>query len=262
MTGQTESGFTLPSFRDPPVVEVAMCVGFEPLPGLQFAALADLRARWRSEYPRTEEYPFLESSPDPAEIRIEFGPPPRRLWLISEHGDRVIQIQRDRLIANWRAIPGSGLPYPRYDLLRAEFERRLIDFQSFLADSGIAPQLKPGYVEVTYVNVVEGEQGGLPLQISDVMNVEPETAEWRQKGVRSSAVTRAWELADFDTTLSTAANIDVSAANCPVVLQIVAKTRISEKRNAMQALDLSREFVVGTFGVITTEKMQQKWGRE
>ena len=60
MEGQSETGSTLPSFRKPPVVEVAMAIAFAPLPGLQFAAFADLRHRWMADYPLTEEQPFLE----------------------------------------------------------------------------------------------------------------------------------------------------------------------------------------------------------
>jgi hypothetical protein len=67
---------------------------------------------------------------------------------------------------------------------------------------------------------------------------------------------------DMDTTLTTAANIDVSAANCPIILQIVANTKITSERSSEEALDLAHEFVVGSFGVITTDEMQQQWERE
>jgi uncharacterized protein (TIGR04255 family) len=262
MTGSTESGFALPSYRKPPVIEVAMCIGFTPIVGLQFEALAELRARWSKEYPKTEEYPFLETPEGPNAIRIEFGPPPRRLWFLTPLGDRVIQIQRDRLVANWRAIPDQGLPYPRYDQLRAEFTSKWSDFQQFVAEQKIAPAVESQYAEVTYVNAIAAETDEASYEISDVLRVPPEDDSWRAKGVRSTAVTRTWDVADFDTTLSTAANIDISAANCPVMFQIVAKTKISKRRAPMQALDLAHEFVVGSFGVVTTEKMQVKWERE
>ncbi len=262
MTGNTESGFVLPSYRKPPVIEVAMCVGFAPIPGLQFEALAELRAMWSREYPRTEEYPFLETPEGPNAIRIEFGPPPRRLWFLSAQGDRVIQIQRDRLVANWRAIPGSDQPYPRYDQLREEFSRKWDDFQRFVPEYKVAPTVESQFAEVTYVNAIGAEAGETPYEISDVIKVGRADDSWRARGVRSTAVTRTWDVGDFDTTLSTAANIDISAANCPVVFQIVAKTKIGEKRTPMQALDLAHEFVVGSFGVVTTDQMQAKWERE
>ena len=76
--GHTEVGLPLPSFRRPPVVEVAMSFGFPAIVSLHFAALADLRSMWRKSYPRAEEQPFLESVPvgPQQSIKIEVGPPP------------------------------------------------------------------------------------------------------------------------------------------------------------------------------------------
>jgi uncharacterized protein (TIGR04255 family) len=262
MEGGSESGLTLPSFRKPPVVEVAMSIGFMPIAGLQFAALADLRSRWMRDYPGTEEQPFLESAPAPQQtIKIEFGfgPPPRRLWLLSSGGDRVIQIQRDRLIANWRAVPVSEEAYPRYGALRDEFLRRWSDFEKFIAEQNIAHSIDPQYAEVTYVNAIKNEDEP-PLEMSAVLKMNKEGELWRE-GIRTTAVNQSWELPDVQTMLTTAANVDTSAPGCPIVLQITANTHINEGRNPVAALDLAHEFVVGTFGVITTDDMQQRWER-
>jgi uncharacterized protein (TIGR04255 family) len=263
-----ETGLTLPSFRQPPVVEVAMSIGFVPIPGLQFAAMADLRSRWMKDYPGAQEQPFLESVPVPQQaspasqqtFRIEFGPPPRRLWLLSSEGDRVVQIQRDRLITNWRAVPGSDQPYPRYGQLRDEFLRKWFDFEKYVAEHGIANSVDPQYAEVTYINIIRNK-GDQPLKISAVLKMNTEGELWR-KGIRTTAVTQSWELPDVQTLLSTAANVDSSVPGSPIVLQLSANTRIdNQNRDLTAALDLAHDFVVGTFGVITTDEMQRRWER-
>jgi uncharacterized protein (TIGR04255 family) len=262
MEGGSETGLTLPSFRKPPVVEVAMSIGFAPIAGLQFAAMADLRSRWMDAYPGTQEQPFLESAPVPQQsIKVEFGfgPPPRRLWLLSSQGDRVIQIQRDRLIANWRAVPGSDQAYPRYEPLRDEFLRRWYEFEKFVLEQGIAQSLDPQYAEVTYVNLIKAD-GEEPLDISAVLKMNKEGELWRE-GIRTTAVNQSWEFRDVKTMLSMAANVDTSASESPIVLQITANTQIDEDRDFVGAIDLAHEFVVGTFGVVTTDDMQQTWER-
>jgi uncharacterized protein (TIGR04255 family) len=261
MDGRSETGLALPSFRKPPVVEVAMAIAFAPLPGLQFAALADLRGRWITDFPFTEEQPFLESPPTTQQsIKVEFGPPPRRIWLVSSQKDRVLQIQRDRLIANWRSIPPEKSEYPRYQPLRDEFLQRWADFEKFVAEQGIATSVSLQYAEVSYINVVRGEEGE-ETEISSVLKMNREGELWREN-TRTTSVTQTWEFPDVHTTLTTAANIDNSAQGCPVVLHLTANTQVGEGRNIGGALDLAHDFVVGTFGVITTDEMQRRWERE
>jgi len=265
MAGGSKSGLTLPSFRKPPVVEVAMSIGFMPISGLEFAAMADLRSRWMDAYPGAEEQPLLEPAAAPQQlqqsIKVEFGfgPPPRRLWLLSSKGDRVVQIQRDRMIANWRAVPGSSEPYPRYQPLRDEFLRRWSDFEKFIVEHGIQQSVLPQYAEVTYVNVIKTDDDR-HLDMSAVLKTNKDGELWRD-GIRTMAVNQSWELRDVQTFLTMAANVDSSAAGSPIVLQISANTRINEGRGTAAAVDLAHEFVVGTFGVVTTDEMQQRWER-
>ena len=36
-----------------------------------------------------------------------------RLWLMNEEESRLLQLQQDRLVVNWRKLP-SDTPYPHY----------------------------------------------------------------------------------------------------------------------------------------------------
>lgn len=262
MEGHSESQLTLPSFRKPPLVEVALAIGFTEVSGLQFAALADLRQRWISDYPLTEEHPFLDQQATPPSkqaFRVEFGPPPRRIWFVNPQKDSVLQIQRDRLIANWRSvgIPASN-EYPRYGVLRESYLARWADFEKFVAEHLNLP-LNAEYAEVSYINVISPAEDQ-ELAISDVLTMNRKGELWREN-VQTTAVTQNWDFPDVHTTLAMAANLDSSVHNRPVVLQLSATTRIAADRSTGSALDLAHDFVVGTFGVITTDEMQRRWER-
>jgi uncharacterized protein (TIGR04255 family) len=74
--------------------------------------------------------------------------PPNRTVFASLDKDRLIQLQQDRFINNWK---GVGENYPRFEVLRGEFRKRWNDFALFSAEERLGPII-PQRVEVTYVN--------------------------------------------------------------------------------------------------------------
>jgi uncharacterized protein (TIGR04255 family) len=253
-------GLALPSFDEPPVVEVAMSVGFAPILGLQFAAMADLRTRWIDTYPVAEEQPYLNPAIGPQQaIRLEIGPPPRRLWLKGSGGDRVIQIQRDRLIVNWRALPNAAEPYPRYQPLRDEFVQRWAEFSQFVVDNIGIRSVDAQFSEVTYVNSVQNV-GDTHLTIGDALEII-EPPELTEAGLTRNSHSASWQSVDLRNRISLSANVDPTAPGAPIVFQITANTQVDNAGDPISALDRSHDLVVGTFGVITTKAMQERWGR-
>jgi uncharacterized protein (TIGR04255 family) len=151
---------SLPTFADPPVVEVATSVQFDPLAKLNVPLLGLLWQRFRSAYPTVEQQPPLppvverlgvrSSMPS---FRIEpIGALPPRLWFTNAKGDELIQVQNDRFIRNWRRIPGQENPYPRYlESVRPRFLDDYGRFLQFLLDEGVsAPNVNQ--CELTYIN--------------------------------------------------------------------------------------------------------------
>jgi uncharacterized protein (TIGR04255 family) len=147
-----------PDFADPPVIETVL--------GVEFAALD----RWsiphfglywqgiRHEYPKTQIQPPLapedSRSKDDKFLQVAMiemiAQPPIRCWYINEPGTRLLQIQKDRFIHNWRK-EGSREEYPRYETIRPIFEREWRRFCDFLLQEDIDIP-KPARCEVTYVN--------------------------------------------------------------------------------------------------------------
>jgi uncharacterized protein (TIGR04255 family) len=148
----------LPEFDDPPVAEVAVGVQFRPLFAMHGLALTPLRELWRTEYPRIEEQPPLapvvEGSP-PLLPQLQLSVvqvPVTRQWFLSEDGTRLVQVQPDRLLINWRAMDGTST-YPRYPRMRETFARRFGDIARFATEQGLG-ELEITQAELTYINVI------------------------------------------------------------------------------------------------------------
>jgi uncharacterized protein (TIGR04255 family) len=247
----------MPSFTDPPVQEVALGVGFRPLAGLHAVQLGPLWQQWRERYPHVEEQPPLPASGDVrAGFAVSVGPPPmNRHWFLSADGDRLVQMQADRLVVNWRQTTGQD--YPRYDALRAELVQRLDDVQRFSNDGGWGP-LSPTDIEVTYVNLVRGSDGQRPA-LEELLDglTDPEMPGT----VVETQLARhyRWPGApQTDLTLTAGPGAEAAA----LVITLVARgSAVEPEVAALDALDAAHERLVRTFTAVTRASMHQAWGR-
>lgn len=147
----------LPDYDQPPVTEVAVGVQFEPLPILA----PHIGLYWgevRSRFPTVQQQPALEPQIERFGVklaavqgfRMSNEPETPRCWFVDETGHRLIQLQPDRLIHNWRKVEDSG-KYPHYEAMREVFLDELGRFEAFAAREKLG-SLKPNQCEVTYVN--------------------------------------------------------------------------------------------------------------
>lgn len=149
----------MPSFEQPPVVEVAIGVQFETI-ALTTAHLGVLWQDYREDLPNLREVPPLES------VVERFGIPqqPRRprialvehrtnrVWFLSETEGELVQAQADRFLYNWRTVKDpDGRAYPRFEAVDAGFFSAFDTFLSFLSRHGFGePSITQ--CEITYVN--------------------------------------------------------------------------------------------------------------
>jgi uncharacterized protein (TIGR04255 family) len=171
----------LPDYGNPPVVEVVLSVQFDPLPALGLVQLGCLWKEFKERFPKTEEHPplptVIETFGARRDQRIETRfemldvPPAPRLWFLTEAGDELIQVQKDRFIHNWRKQgDGEGKEYPRYRHVRDVFVRELNAFKDFLRREGLG-QPVINQCEVTYFNHLESGKGWERHgQVQDVMS--------------------------------------------------------------------------------------------
>jgi uncharacterized protein (TIGR04255 family) len=95
-------------------------------------------------------------APQPAFQIVQTGAGLDRYWFLTEDGTRLIQIQKDWFIINWRKVRGDET-YPRYEReLRRTFEAEWGRFKKFVSDRDLG-LIEPQQCEVTYVNdIVKG----------------------------------------------------------------------------------------------------------
>lgn len=176
----------LVDFERPPVVEVVCGVAFSALPRFTVAHLGRLWAELGPEFSEAAEHPPLgtvfESFDPPPEtepaIRVQPELMPR-VWFVSEQQDRVVQVQRDRLLCNWRKLAPEHA-YPRYDWVISNFESRLQQFEWFCSEQcGAAPSYTQ--YELAYINHVVSGEGWAGL--AEVGAVLPDCA-WREDAGR------------------------------------------------------------------------------
>ena len=152
----------LPAYDRPPVVEVALAVQFESEIGYRSLDLAAIAARWADTLPVvSERAPLgpmaveLESPPVAFKMSDEAETP--RLWLQNEEGSRLLQLQQDRLVVNWRKRP-EDTPYPHYRTIRGTLVEAWERLSSLISRLDLAIPA-PSICEVLYVNRFEGEAG-------------------------------------------------------------------------------------------------------
>lgn len=151
----------LPSFKKPPVTEVAVGARFKPLDrwGLvhlgQFASLLADHGFGREEQRPGFEAPTERFGAAPrAEFEFEFelmtGAPPVRYWLLNKAGDELLQLQQNWFACNWRKVTPEA-EYGRWDSRWRAFDRWIREVEDHLSSG----PLVCNQAEVTYVNHIE-----------------------------------------------------------------------------------------------------------
>jgi uncharacterized protein (TIGR04255 family) len=258
----------LPSFRFPPVVEVAVGVEFLQLPGLGPVKLVGLYELWGDRFPKIREQPALPPAPPVRaprgfQFQVTLGLA-MRLWMLNESEDELLQVQNDRLLLNWRRRRGVGddRTYPRYDYLREVYQGIYADFHSQVVRSNVGT-FRPHTAVVSYVNRFELAPGeGLADAIAPLSQtwnlLSDATPEIRVKvPVKSGDDPDA-----LSGVLTAKASID-SKDRKYGYLEVVTRIGLSDPDGDVFAcLDLAHWSCVDGFDRFTTEKMHERWGKE
>jgi uncharacterized protein (TIGR04255 family) len=154
----------LPDFEKPPVAEVVSGIQFKSIKNLTGPNLNLLADKFRTEYPVVKEVlplaPVLESFGDaPAREMASFDHifGLTRYWFETTDGNGLIQVQKDRLLHNWRKEKDTD-HYPHYDYVIGKFRSCLEVFEGFLDEKNLG-KLELTQFELTYVNHIPSGEG-------------------------------------------------------------------------------------------------------
>lgn len=274
------SAAVIPRYRKPPVFEMGMLVRFEPLPiDFPAARMALFWDRVRADFP-------LFQAAQPTEVPIEsfdgartsgiafefglVGPPPQRLFFVSENQEHLIQIQSDHFGCNWRKLAADA-SYPHYkESLRSRFVEKMTAFLKFLADEGLKQTPVPKQCEMIYVNHIAA--GGpwkthadfpaifscvpappLPLEL----NTEEVNYLLRSQFTDPKARIRGRLHVAIEPRLR-------AGDGAPLyVMTLTARGAPAspDVDGVMAFFDVAREHIVRTFTDLTTPEMHQHWER-
>jgi uncharacterized protein (TIGR04255 family) len=268
----------LPDFDDPPVAEVLLDAALDPLPLVRNAHLGLFWAEHlRDEFPVIADQPPLplneerfEKNPaeqSPVQIRLEQGVPVFRQWFISGDDTRLIQLQQDRFIQNWRRRSPDASDYPRYESLRESFERHFMTYSEFLVSNDLGtPTIRQ--TEMTYTNHFQPDEVW-----QDQRDLDRVLRCWRPDFGNEALLTDpiedvslAWRHTISDET-GPFARLHVSlfpvvAGGLVLQLTVRGKPRDGSLKTTMAFFDMGRERIVKGFTAITTDAMHQRWRRK
>lgn len=276
MASSAVSDSGLPDFTQPPVDETALSLQFAPISGFNIPHYGLFWARVRDEYSRFEIQPpianvtelLAPAAPVGRQLGMAFGDVPEvRCWFMDQSGNRLVQLQRDRMVHNWRKVTGTEA-YPRYPTLRASLEKVWVRFCGFLKDEKLE-RPKINQCEVTYVNNIEYDKGWngygeLDKVIAALATPKPKSKFLPDAERVSMQVTYLLE--------ANAGRLYVSFV--PVirgrdgkeVLQMTLTARGAPKSSSDEDvfgwLDLGRNWIVRGFADFTTPEMHRIWGKQ
>lgn len=176
-----------PDYRKPPVVEVAIAVQFAPLRemtaahvGLYWKTIQEVFGKAEEQAPILPQHEPVSMDDVQGGAGLAFGigkPPMPRLWFIDSSETRIIQVQRDKFIHNWRKMSETD-GYPEFARIREDFLGHWDGFLRFLKESRL-PSPEITQCELTYVNRIKEGQGWASM--ADLGNVFSPFA-WRTSG--------------------------------------------------------------------------------
>ena len=271
----------LPSFKRPPIGEVALGVQFEDLNGLDARHVGAIADAFKSRFPVYSAQgplnPQIERF-DGLPTGVQFGftmvAPPvfPRLWLMKDDGTELVQIQRDRLMHNWRrAAPDTT--YPRYAALREQFREdwRLV---AGIAAGVNGSELRTTQCEVSYVNLIEQEGvGGNCAYPSDIfsflgdsslhaVNSAFENVTYAHSSIVTSKNSGAPARGRFYIELGTGMSNPTGARVFQLSLTVRGAPQAGGLDGALAFCDFAHEVIVRSFAELTTPKMHAKWERQ
>jgi len=260
---------SLPKFENPPVVETVLAVEFEPLAGWGIPLFGLYWELIREEYPTHESGPALPPSgmtggPQFPGVFIRAGsgsPFDARCMFHHAKGDRLIQIQGDRFIHNWRRTGAGG--YLGYDRIRQIFESEWNRFCEFIGQQGIQPPVLRS-CEVTYLNhLVRGEGWEKFSEMNALLRYWTKEPTGFLPAPDHTAMNMQYQIPDNKGSLVVQLQPSIRMTDGKEIVQLNLTARglpaTSDILGILSWMDLGHEWIVRGFDDITPDGLHKIW---
>lgn len=271
----TQSKRDLPDFNTPPVVEVVLGVQFTPLEAFSIQHYGLFLAKVRDEYTKFIPQPPLPAvmegfnigAPREISIGLEFANAPEfRGWYIDESETRLMQVQRDRFLFNWRKVKGDEV-YPHYENIEPKFRSEWERFCGFCMEEKLGvPDVNQ--CEVTYVNHLEMGKGWKTYgelskviacwsgETSEAFLPEPEKVMLKAQYVMEDKRGR------FYISLQPAIRRHDAKEILKIELIARGKPNSSRLEDILEWFELGHRWIVRGFTAFTSKQMHLLWERK
>jgi len=228
----------------------------------------------RDRYPSFEDHPPLsdifDDSARGAHIVQDLNddmPPLRRVFFVDETKSFLLQIGASRFLANWRRIPGSDAPYPRFDAAYANLKGGWGAFREYIARNELGT-IRLNQYELTYINyIADNTTGEFTDRAGDLFTF----FRWPELDVESFepsplhtqfAFQARFKKARGSLTIGLQTKGGLPDGRRGFVLELTARGAAAEDgANRDEWFAFAHEAVVQAFASLTTEKAHKTWGR-
>jgi len=255
----------LPDFENPPVAEVVLGLTFTTQNAMQVYHIGLYRSLIKDDLPKFREHPPLP--PEGATgIQFQSGPPPfPRCWFLDAGENRLVQLQQDRFVHNWRKVKGDE-KYPRYEGIRDEFIRRWKQFAEFAEREGIG-RPRVSSCELTYVNnIPRGTCWSEPAEVPRLFRfLERSPVSTTLPPPEAIVCNIQYALPEDQGRLSVRLTPAVGEPENTEMLQFVLSVRSARVPDAeagvVEWFGHAREWIVRGFADLTTKTAHDHWRR-
>jgi uncharacterized protein (TIGR04255 family) len=166
-------------FERPPINEVVFGVAFSPVPALKAEAIGLYWAHIRETFPFVSQQPVYMPQALAMPLVPQAGElfPLPRFWFLSADKTRLIQLQNNAFLYNWRKQEGE---YPRFSRVAVEFFEHLKGFLQFV-ESELSQTVTFASAELAYINLFgEAESLKVPIDYLGISKVFPDYPSFAQ----------------------------------------------------------------------------------
>jgi uncharacterized protein (TIGR04255 family) len=254
----------LPDYEAPPVAEVVLGVNFTIPDGLKVYHIGLYRERIKAQFPGFQEQPPLPGQDEQGFRFIAGHLPLPRCWFLDQTGTRLIQLQADRFIHNWRKVTGKE-EYPRYEAIRDEFVSRWDEFCGFLGDLGVSKPILNA-CELAYVNQISKEACWTePKDLGRLFSFLATDLSGAGHALESAQCALRYKLPGGNGHLNVSMMPAIQTQNQQEILRfdLSAKGAMesAEKARLLEWFDEARDTIVRVFTGLTTGKAHSCWKR-
>lgn len=242
-------------YNEPPVNEVVMGVTFVPIVGFHTQHIGRFWEKIADKYPKSEQ---AANYGEPLQLdKGEIYPGPR-FWFISDTRDKLVQIQRNLFLCNWRKVDGEGI-YPEYDEMKKVFKENYDSFLKYLRKLGFNDPVHTD-CQFNYINhFLEGKEWKIGSDITKIIPSFGYPMTDEAEGPKNYDLNYVYDLpdrnrGDFRMKFTTAKL--VSSEQKVIIFENSARGLDSDSDDIYEWFDYAHEQLVNKFESVTSQKIQ------